>query len=357
MKELDKVVVLIPSLNPDNKLITYVNELYKNGLKQIIIINDGSAKEYDKYYDAIKDKCTLLKHNLNKGKGAALKTGFDYYLKNYKDAVGVITADSDGQHTVKDTISLAKTLINNPHSFIIGTRNFNNPNVPSRSKFGNKITSVIFKLLYGKKITDTQTGLRAIPNAFIEKIICLSGNKFEYEINVLVEATKINIDIKEVTIETIYIEQNKSSHFNPIKDSFKIYKVMFMPFLKFLISGLLSALIDIMLFTLFIYIFKNTVNIESYILLSTTCARIVSSLFNYLVNKNIVFNNNKSFITIIKYYLLVIIQMLTSALCVTILFKLTSMNETICKIIIDAILFFISYHIQRLIVFKGDNNV
>lgn len=228
MKQKLDVVVLIPSLNPDNKLIKYIKELIKIGFKKIIIVNDGSDIKYNKYFNEVEKikECILLKHDINYGKGRALKTGFDYYLKNFSDFNGIVTADSDGQHLPIDTLEVAHYLIKNK-GLILGARNFNKKEVPFKSKYGNKITTFVFEKLYKFKINDTQTGLRGISNDFINQITNLEGDRFEYEINMLIKAVKSNIQITEVPIKTIYIENNKSSHFNPIKDAFKIYSLLF----------------------------------------------------------------------------------------------------------------------------------
>lgn len=352
------VIPLIPSLNPDEKMIKYIKELIEIGFKKIIIVNDGSSKKYDHYFDEIDklDECVILKHAVNQGKGRALKTGFNYYLNNFSDYDGVVTADSDGQHSVKDTMKVAKSLSKNKKSLILGTRDFNEEQVPFKSKYGNKITTLVFKLLYGKKINDTQTGLRGIPNNFIENCITLSGERFEYEINMLISCVKNNIKIKEEIIETIYIEENKSSHFNPIKDSIRIYKILFTEFFKFTFSGIFSFIVDILIFSFLInFVFFKT-SPELSIFLSTLVARIISSMINYLLNKNVVFdcdNNNK--LLILKYYSLCVIQMCASSIFTTLLFKTNIFNEVISKTIVDLILFFISFNVQKKYIFKKVN--
>lgn len=351
MNKKTKIVSLIPSLNPTEKLINYVNELIDIGFEKIIIVNDGSGEEYNKYFEQLEThkECIVLKHTINKGKGRALKTGFEYYLKNFKDYDGIVTSDSDGQHSAKDTKLIACKLSQYNNSLILGSRNFDLKNVPFKSKSGNKITSFIFKLLYGKKINDTQTGLRGIPNNYIQSCLDLVGERFEYEINMLCDAVEQNIDIKEIIIETIYLNENQSSHFNPIKDSIRIYKVIFSQFLKFTISGIISFVSDILLFNLIINFIFNNSNIVT-IMTSTILARIFSSYINYNLNRKNVFNS-KAKNTLFKYYLLCAIQVILSGIITYLLFKLNIMNETVCKTITDLTLFFVSYNIQKKYVF------
>ena len=232
----DKIVVLIPALNPGDEFIKYSKELTDNNV-HLIVIDDGSSKEYKYIFDEIK-KCkntTVLTHTTNKGKGRGLKTGFDYYLNNFNsnETAGIITADSDGQHTIKDVLDIGRELskLDKP-SLILGTRDFNLKQVPFKSRNGNKITTFVFKLLYGKKINDTQTGLRGISYDIIKDFISIEGERFEYEINMLIDAVRKKIPIIEHKIETVYINNNSESHFRPFKDSFKIYKVMFKQLFK-----------------------------------------------------------------------------------------------------------------------------
>ena len=217
------VIPIIPALNPDDKLIKLVNEL-KNYFKDIIIVNDGS--ESDEIFKKI-DGCIILTHEVNKGKGEALKTAFNYYLDNLsKKYLGVITLDSDGQHLPSDAIEMSK-ILEKEDKFILGTRLFNTKSTPLRNKLGNHITSRVFKWFYKIYLKDTQTGLRGIPNRLIKPLVKVEGKRFEYELNVLIKLVKMNEDIIQHDIKTVYLKNsNKKSHFKVIRDSFQIYKIM-----------------------------------------------------------------------------------------------------------------------------------
>lgn len=343
----EKVVILIPSLNPDNRLVKLVDELLNNGFKDIIVVNDGSSKEYNKYFQDISKNTTVLRHAVNLGKGRALKTGFNEYLIKFKNKCGIITVDADGQHKMEDIKKVAKKLVENRESLILGSRNFNLKNVPFKSKYGNKITRNIFKFLTGINVSDTQTGLRGIPTKYITILMNVPGERFEFEMNMLMEAKENNINIIEKKIETVYIQENKSSHFNPLKDSLKIYAI----FLKYIFSSIISFIVDIVLYKI---IFNCIINyIANYaIIIATVIARIISSLVNYSVNKNTVFksSNNKS---IIKYYILCFIQMVISALLVTTIYNLLNKRfEVLIKLIVDSIIFLINFKVQKEWVFR-----
>ncbi len=354
---MKKNVVLIPALNPPKELYNYAKELVSNNNIDLIVINDGSKKEYKRLFNRVAKlpNTVVLTHEVNRGKGRGLKTGFEYFVKNYKKSkvFGIVTADSDGQHLVKDILKVSKELGKiKGEGLILGTRNFNLDHVPFKSRNGNKITTTVFRLLYGKKINDTQTGLRGITYDFAKECIEIKGERFEYEINMLIKAVKEKIDIKEVEIETVYFNNNSETHFNPVKDSIKIYKVMFKEFFKFSFSGITSAVLDLALFTLFYALLKNNVDKSIVILLPTIFARAFSSLYNYTLNKNLVFKS-KAKNTMIKYYILCVIQALASWLLVDNIFNSINIQfPTIVKVFVDVVLFLISYKIQQIWVFK-----
>jgi len=258
--------------------------------------------------------------------------------------------DSEVKH-----IKLAKKVEENPNKLILGCRDFDLEQVPPKSRFGNKITNGAFKLFYGKNISDTQTGLRGFPTAIIKDFLDIAGERFEYETKMLIYCFQKEIGIKEVVIETIYFNDNSETHFNPIVDSIKIYRVTLSPFLKYIASATSSFILDILSFKWILAILIAFGNIEgaTVITISTIIARIISSSFNFYLNKKFVFkyekNTKKS---LLKYYSLCIVQMLLSATLVTIIWKYTKYGETSIKIVVDSILFLLSYFVQQRWVFK-----
>ncbi len=346
-----KIGIIIPVFEPDEKLLKLLAELSSSYFGDIIIINDGSSREYDYYFDEAENtyNCVILKHSVNQGKGRALKTAFNYVLNKREDLIGIITVDSDGQHKVHDIEKCCKTLCENPEKLIMGCRNFlnKNSNIPFRSKFGNIMTHIVLKIFCGINLSDTQTGLRGFSKDLAKTFMKTKGERFEYEMNMVLDANENKIEIMEVPIETVYIEENKTSHFNPLLDSIRIYAV----FGKFILSSISSFLIDIILFTILVSCLKNL--ISSYIFIATYIARIVSAFFNYSMNKSKVFKNNtKGWKTLIKYAVLCVIQVTLSAFLTSYLFNLTHVNVTMIKVITDVILFLISFRLQREWVFK-----
>ena len=134
--------------------------------------------------------------------------------------------DCDGQHRVWDMDKVGQEMIHSD-KFTMGVRNFNIDGVPFRNKMGNKITSLVFKWMFGVYIKDTQTGLRGVPNRLIDTVLRTDGERYEYEINMLIDIVRMGEEIKELEIETVYDNNEKRySYFKPFKDSYSIYKEM-----------------------------------------------------------------------------------------------------------------------------------
>ena len=352
------VVVLIPALNPDEKLIDYVKQLADYGFPRILVVNDGSAASYDEIFSrcATLEACTVLRHDVNCGKGRALKTGMCYYRETLSGFDGIITGDADGQHALADTAKLAALVSEQPDSLILGTRDFDEPHVPRRSRLGNKITSSVFRLFYGgQKLGDTQTGLRGIPNALIPWLLETDGERFEYEMNMLVESRLRKVPILESSIQTIYIDENSSSHFHPVRDSFRVYWLLIGRFIRYMFSGLVSYLLDILLYTLLV---KSKIldGVFFGVLIATASARVVSSVCNYILNKKIVFHKHGGFWrSFIRYGVSVVFVLLCSAGLVSLFGSLFSLNpsETVLiKLCVDALLSIVSYALQKKWVFQ-----
>ena len=345
----DSIEIIIPAFNPPTTLNGLVFDLKNAGFSNIIVVNDGSDASYVPIFNSLKDKVTLLNHEVNKGKGCALKTAFKYVLENGK-CKAVATVDADGQHLSCDVEKcISKAYETNFTSLILGARNLSLNKVPKHSKFGNYIASNMFKELHGLNISDTQTGLRVIPRDFLYECLKIQGSGYEYETNMLLKAKDRQLPIKEVRISTVYEDNNSSSHFNPVKDSMRIYSV----FLKYSLSSLTSWLVDICLFSLLVYIFKAT-DVSFYIFLATVFARLVSLLVNYSLNKNLVFKKEgANFATFLKYLGLCSMVLLCSAFLVSGIYQITEANETLIKVFVDFGLFFVNYRIQKRWIFNN----
>lgn len=355
-----RICVIVPSYNPDEKLISTVKGLAEEGFDDILVINDGSDEAHNQPFVEVGKLpgVTLVCHEVNKGKGRAMKTAFQYCIENRKDIDGVVTVDGDGQHRPGDVRACCNEMIAkaDQNCVILGCRDFSKPDVPPRSRMGNNITKGVFRFACGIRISDTQTGLRAIPAALLPFMTEVSGERYEYETQMLLEMNRKGIPFSEVTIDTVYIEENASSHFHPFRDSFKIYAVI----LKFIMNSLLSFVIDIVLFTILEFIIGEKLPHWVMILIATAGARVVSSLYNYTMNRSKVFESEVSVKSSLpRYYVLCLGQMLVSYGLVNALswvLKTGNILTSVIKVLVDVTLFLLSFQIQRQWVFADKKN-
>lgn len=353
---MDDFIILIPAYNPPKEILSaYLEKLHTERFTNIVIVNDGSRSEYIDYFNSLKNMgYDIFTHYKNLGKGRALKNAFNYIINTYKDFKYIITVDSDGQHSVDDVLNMAKIANAATKSNIyLGSRDFSRKDVPFKSSYGNRSTSFFYKVLFHDKIQDTQTGLRIIPKEFIADFMDLDGERFEYEINMLINCSSTGKEIVEIPISTIYFDNNNESHFNPIKDSFKIYMVMFKSFFNFILSSLSSFVIDIISFTLLLNIFENSIYLHDNIFMATALARIISGTCNYKLNKSFVFKDyNKDKSRVFKYMILWFAQLVLSAYLVKFFFVKYNINASFIKLVVDMIIFMVSFNIQNKYIFN-----
>ncbi|ANU10828.1 family 2 glycosyl transferase [Planococcus antarcticus DSM 14505] len=348
---MKQFAIIIPAYKPDQKCLNTVQKIIEAGFEHIIVVDDGSGKEYSPIFNTLEShkEITILHHAINQGKGRALKTAFHYILTNNLPFEAVITADADGQHLANDMVQLSQQLLKTPDQVVLGARDFTKKDIPFRSRFGNRFTRLLFRLSTGVVLSDTQTGLRGIPVNYLPQLLSVIGERFEYEMNVLAYLGKNKIDIVEVTIETIYLDDNESSHFHPLRDSYHIYKV----FIFYGLSGGASFALDIGLYWMFIQLLKDPAP-GLFIILATIAARILSSLFNYYINRNKVFKQGSSK-SLVRYYLLAAFIMLSSAGSVHLLYaEWLGRGEIILKLGVDTILFVFGFVVQRAWVFRKE---
>lgn len=354
MTDYQKILVVIPSLDPDDRLLEVIRGVQEKGFTDILLVDDGSAPENQHYFDeGAALGCEVLHHGVNKGKGRALKTAFEWFMQNRPDAAGVVTIDGDNQHLPKDIAACVDVMFAQKKDvLVLGVRDFNLPHVPPKSRFGNKLTSSVFRLFCGLKVSDTQTGLRVFPRGIIPKMIEVSGERFEYETNMLLVCKQADIPLVEQTIETVYINANETTHFHPVKDSLRVYGII----IKFFLSSLLSFLLDYGLFNLFYALFKKGALASHRLFFATALARILSSLFNFTVNRKAVFRSDAPLATTMaRYYILWGFQLLASFGLVKLLsgiFGEGGAVVAILKLIVDMFLYFVSFRVQQAWVFK-----
>ena len=361
-----QLCVLIPSLEPDERLPRYVDSLLAADFGLVVVVDDGSGPEYAPIFGQIEGRarCRVLRHEVNRGKGAALRTGIQF-IRDHTDFAGVITADADGQHTAPDTLKLAARLNADEKKLLLGSRDFSrkNKNIPARSGFGNRVTSAVFALLYGHWLPDTQTGLRAVSRACFGDLLAISGDRFEYEMNMLIYCAGHKIAFEVIPIETIYLEENKSSHFHPLRDSWRIYKLMLGSFFRYSASSILSFLIDYAVLSLLMFwVFRDRPDITLLgvpfsfkALVATPIARLCSAPVNFLMNRSFVFRAGRAPGAVRRYIVLAVACLAITTLTFGFLDHYVHANvlHILLKIVIDTAMYVVNYRIQRGWVFKN----
>lgn len=336
------MTILIPSYEPDNRLIALVRKLKETTRDSILIVDDGSGERYRGIFDQAKEAgCTVLVHPANRGKGSALKTGFDY-VRQRGDREGVVCADSDGQHLPKDILKVMQAVREHRSHIVLGSRQFSG-SVPLRSRFGNTATRKVFAMATGHSIRDTQTGLRGYSADMLDWLCRIPGERFEYEMNMLLEAPNAGYGLVEVPIDTVYLDDNKSSHFRPLADSARIY----FPFLKFCLSSGLAAILD---FALLLVL----QGLKSNLLLSVVGARLCSSIFNYTMNRKFVFAKGRKAAvsrSMPKYFTLVVLIVLLNYGVLHLFHEHIGIPLVPAKLMTEAALFLFSYWAQRKFVY------
>lgn len=338
---IDRFYAVIPAYEPDEKMLAVIDDISSLTDFHIIVINDGSGKDKLPIFAEAAKKAIVLTHEVNKGKGRGIKTALEYIKEHEADTVGIVIADADGQHKVEDIIRVSEALKSSPDKLIMGCRRFSGK-IPLRSKFGNNITKFVFSFAAGVKVSDTQTGLRGFSSKLIPFMLSVNGDRYEFEMNMLLECAREGIRFYEVPIETVYLGKNESSHFNPIKDSWRIYKDI----LKFSCSSLLSFCVDYIFYSIFAMISGS-------VAFSNICARVISSVFNFSMNKKFVFKNKDRIAkTAAKYFLLAALILAANTIMLELCVKYLIHNKYISKILIEVLLFFISWAAQKSFVFR-----
>jgi glycosyltransferase involved in cell wall biosynthesis len=340
---------IIPALDPDEALVALVDELRGEGFSDIVIVDDGSGAAAESVFHRVANQpgVCVIRHPANAGKGAALRTAFRYFQEHFPNHAGAVTVDSDGQHCARDAAKVARACEQNPNALVIGARSFDRnsrSSVPFRSWFGNVVSRFVFRLILRRPLRDTQSGLRGIPRAAIPALLHVTGDRYEYETNMLVWARRAGVSIHEVPIETVYLAGNQSSHFRPLIDSMRIYLVL----LRFYGSSLAAAGVDLTLFAL-AWHFTGRFG------WSFGVARLASSMVNFALNRDYVFRSRAAVgPAALRYYGLVVAIGFSSFVLSQLLVR-AGLEVLPAKILADIVLSVLSFAIQLGFVFHKSN--
>ena len=341
------VVVLIPSYKPDEGLITLLEQLTaQDRYAGIVVVDDGGGAEYSSIFTRAEEMedVFVTHHAVNLGKGRALKTGINEIMQRYPGA-HVVTADADGQHTPRDIARVADALeAGDSSTIVLGKRVFGK-GTPLRSLLGNTPPPPPPALSTGKKVYDTQTGLRGLPAELLPEMMRIPGERYEYEMNVLLQAPRDGAEFSEIEIETVYINNNAGSHFNPVRDALRVFSRV----LAYAASSMLSFAVDYFCYAVLIELAHLQPEF------AFIGARAISSVVNFSLNRNLVFGAQKGswWKQALGYYALVVVVAVTGSLLVD--FGTSGplyLNEYIVKIIVDVMLSVVSFFVQRVLVFR-----
>ena len=376
---MERTYIIIPALEPEPGLCGQIAGLRDKISSKIVVVDDGSGADYRKIFDRVAgmDDCLVLRHEENKGKGQALKTGFRYVRESAGTDCRILCLDCDGQHLPEDGVRLLETVEECPGALILGGRDFTGKEVPWKSRFGNRVSSVIFWLFGGMYLGDTQTGFRAFDGSLLDLMLQTPGDRFEYETRVLLVCAQQGIPIVTEKIETVYVNDNAGTHFRPVRDSIRVMGALFQGPGRFVLTSMVCTLLDLSLFWIFekafgqIQIFRGSSGF-SYagnegqfwrIAAATVAARVLSAAVNFALNRSWVFHKpgkpgtagwkGEAF----RYLLLCVGTMAASSLSVYAVSSFFHTEPVAAKLICDGVLFFFSYRIQRIWVFLNRRKV
>ena len=349
------MVALIPAYEPDAGLAGYVDRLAQQGFDRIVVVDDGSGEASRAVFEelAAKPFCHVLHRWPNRGKGVSLKEGFAFIRERWPDAAGIVTADADGQHAPEDCRRLAESLAANPVALHLGCRRFSLTKVPLRSWIGNRWSSAVFGLLHGLWLSDTQTGLRAFSVGQVPFLLGVKGERFEYEMGVLVAAARRGVPVVAVPIRTIYEAGNASTHFRPLRDAVRINLLLFGGFLRFAGVSLASFALDQGLAWGFAAALEKAgVARAGVIWASGFAARFLSAVFNFSLNRTVVFRSGCGIgASAWKYALLCLAVIVLSNAGVTAL-AFAGVPRGLAKLVCDVLLYVVGYRVQSKFIFR-----
>lgn len=336
-------IALIPAYEPELELVSLVRELRQAGM-EVVVVNDGSSADKIEIFQMLEMDALVLTHKENQGKGSALKSGFRFIKEHFSAPYVVVTVDADGQHTPQDVWKVCEETERHRESLVLGSRCFTG-DVPAKSKWGNRITRFVYEAFTKRAVYDTQTGLRGCSDVLLPEMLNVKGERYEYEMNVLLECARKQIPIREVAIETIYVEGNASSHFDAWKDSYRIYKEI----LKFSIASFSCFILDYGLYTIFVCLLQNR---SHGVMAANILARGISAIANFLVNKCMVFQSEEELLhTFFRYFALAGGILAGNTIVLEVLVQRIGVNAFGAKLCVECLFFFVSWFVQSHMIF------
>jgi putative flippase GtrA len=350
-------IALIPAFEPDLKLVNTARELRDTGF-EVVIVNDGSGSSYHGVFEEAAAYGAVLSFRKNRGKGAVLKDGLQYIRQHYQPPYTVVTVDADGQHKTTDAVRCCVEAERQPEALILGSRrdDAGQVQVPLRSRLGNDLTRQVFRIRTGVSVYDTQTGLRAFTDRLVPPLLNISGDRYEYEMNMLLVFADQKRSIVEIPVSKIYIDGNETSHFDPVRDSIRIYRcILKVPdVVKFGLSSLIGFLTDYGAYAVLVTmagwmgapaVFAVTV--------SNILARILSATVNFTINRKYVFRSEgKTAVSAFQYAVLAAVILAGNTVLLNILVEGAGISRYLAKLVTELTFFTLSWIVQKWIIFR-----
>ena len=341
----EPIVFLIPSYQPTDTLCDLLQAIRMHDSSEIVVVDDGSGSDYQAIFQRATQVggTTLVRNAVNLGKGAALKHGMNHILVNHPSCIGVVTADADGQHSAFDVLKIATELRGRPDSIVFGVRQFGS-DVPARSRFGNLVSRYMYRIFIGIDLSDTQTGLRGVPRRLMERCLTIRANRYEFETEQLVIIKSNLIPIQEIPIDTIYIDDNRASHFRPILDSLQIYFSL----LRYMASSLVTEAVDLL-------VFASAMAWSSNLVLSNVAGRMVAIWVQFTLLQMFVFRLRGNLKMFAAYLGLVFVSGIVSTALQVQLADFIS-YPVLAKVTAEFLVFLFNFLFLRDLVFGGSIN-
>lgn len=336
------VVILIPAHNPHAGFVELLRELAVEDVRRVVVVNDGSRQDRRWIFERIAglQNVTLLEHAGNKGRGAALKTGVAHVLLDYPDAVGVVTADCDGRHSVRDIMAVTREVAEGNGVPVLGTMTTDRER-PLPERIGNRVIRLTMKTFYSLDLEDAWAGLRGIPMVLVRDLSDIPHNRNEFEIEMLLEWKAKGLSIVEIPIDAASAPGDSSTQFSMLLDSMRVYFVLY----RYVFVSLVTAAADILVFLL-AHPMLNSV------LATTYCSRLAALGINYFLARRFVFCSEEAILrTFLRYAMLVAASGFTSAALVQYLLSVPGINILSAKVASDLLLYVAIFLIQRDLVF------
>ncbi|MCV2394782.1 bifunctional glycosyltransferase family 2/GtrA family protein [Actinotalea sp. M2MS4P-6] len=339
---MSTVIVVIPAYQPDQRLVDLVRTLHRTSPStEVLVVDDGSGPAYRRVFDGVRETgATVLTHDVNRGKGRALKTAFGYVARRHPGH-DVVCADSDGQHSAVDVLRVAAA-VGRDRTMVLGARRFSG-DVPLRSRVGNTGVRALVRLVTGLDLHDTQTGLRGYPADLLEWLGTVPGERFEYEMRVLLEAGPAGYDVHEIEIATIYLDHNASSHFRPVVDSVRVL----VPVLWFAMASLVGFVIDTAVLLVL-------VPLSGSLAVGVVGARLLSGTANLMLNRHVTFRSGRHapLRGVVRRYVTLAVLLLAGSYLGLAALTALGLPLLAAKVITDLSLLTVSYQVQRALVFR-----